>query len=268
MQETTAKSPSASPTTTRLPLLADGRVDLVALGEIEQAVRTHQPLTAAEGATYEEALAHPHAAAMLSAAADAYAEHLGQVVREYGGTIVTERTRWENGRRVRTRHVQRFRGTRKVATHKRTATRARGAGRPKGQSARSSAKSGDSGEDGEPPGRTCACGCDLDISHRASQAKYLNDAHAASARQRRRRNRKRDWNPDVSPRDFISQAELEKLRRRIKGACRCNGSHILDETGVHCIKCGHDRGLDPGGRVYIRARSAEARRARTTEVFA
>jgi hypothetical protein len=71
--------------------------------------------------------------------------------------------------------------------------RARGAGRPavRGASKRSSARSGDSGEDGEtePPSRRrlCAC-CGRDIpADRGPRAKYIDDAHAARDRQRRKR---------------------------------------------------------------------------------
>jgi hypothetical protein len=70
----------------------------------------------------------------------------------------------------------------------RTGARPRGGGRPafRGASARSSAKSGDSGDDGvgdesEPPpaGRLCECGCGQGIAHRAAQALYLNDQHGS-----------------------------------------------------------------------------------------
>lgn len=147
--------------------------------------------------------------------------------------------------------------------------RARGAGRPAGRRSSKSSRAGpaDDSDPPEPPPagrRICECKpeCGADISHRAPQARYLNDTHGATARQRRKRALSRDWNPDTSPRDFIDQAEYERLRTRFEGGCRCNGHHILDETGAHCIKCGHDRGSDPGGRSYIWARSAETRRAR------
>ena len=140
--------------------------------------------------------------------------------------------------------------------------RARGAGRPKAHSTRSSARSGDSGEDGEPPGRTCGCGCGESIDHRASQARYLDDAHAAADRQRRRRARDRDWAPDVSPRDFIDQAEHERLVRRVTQGCRCNGHHIADPADGHCLKCGHDRDGAPELAGFIKAVSAETRRPR------
>jgi hypothetical protein len=136
---------------------------------------------------------------------------------------------------------------------------------------RSSERSGDSGEGSEPPGRTCACGCGFDISHRAPQAKYLNDQHAAAARQRRKRSRVRDWSPDVSRRDpyfRLDAAELERLRRRIEGGCRCNGRHIADADDGHCVKCGHRRGWRlPDGktvpsRSFVSSRAPARRKPR------
>jgi hypothetical protein len=145
----------------------------------------------------------------------------------------------------------------------RTAPRARGAGRPKAQSTRSSARSGDSGDDSdssEPPERLCACGCREDISHLAPQAKYLNGTHGNRHRQRRKRWLERDWSEDVSPRDpylsFDGKVTYEMLRRRAEEGCRCNGSFLPDETGVHCVWCGHDRqGRVGGSRVFISARA-------------
>ena len=114
---------------------------------------------------------------------------------------------------------------------------------------RSSERSGDSGsEDGEPEppqaGRLCACNCGESIDHRAAQAKYLNEQHAAAARQRRKRWLGRDWSEGVSPRDPYFQFDeptFEQLRQRIEQGCRCNGHHIPDADDGHCIKCGHRR---------------------------
>jgi hypothetical protein len=115
--------------------------------------------------------------------------------------------------------------------HVRTDPRARGAGRPavRGASRRASAKSGDSGDDGEssePPsaGRTCECGCGQDVSHRAAQALYLNDRHAAADRQRRKRER-----------DLLTG--VPGLAR----TCQCKPMRNPLEPGV-CHQCGHARG--------------------------
>jgi hypothetical protein len=167
-----------------------------------------------------------------------------------------------------------------VATHGRAVSarrpRARGAGRPKGQSTRSSAKSGDSGDDGpseEPPQRRlCGCNCGSSIERLAPQARYLTDAHRkrherALARAERERVGDHTDRHRRDPYEILDPETRAWLLRRIEGGCRCNGSHILDETGAHCIKCGHDRGSDPGGRSYVWARSAETRRQRKAEVL-
>lgn len=163
-----------------------------------------------------------------------------------------------------------------------TTARPRGAGRPRTRTSsarRSSERSGDSGDDSdpsEPPERLCACGCREDISHLAPQARYLNGTHGNRARQRRKRQLARGWNPAVPSRDgflgdpysrFDGKVSYEMLRRRVEQGCRCNGSFLPDETGVHCIWCGHDRdGGDPGAREFISARSAETRRVRRAVV--
>lgn len=154
-----------------------------------------------------------------------------------------------------------------------TQARPRGAGRPRGRTSsarRSSERSGDSGEGSEPPGRPCACGCGSDISHRALQAKYLNDAHAAADRQRRRRSRGRDWSADVSRADPYLRFDAEtfaRLYRRVEQGCRCNGHHIADPSDGHCLKCGHDRAHGAVTAGFIAAQSVEARRPRRPELF-
>jgi len=176
---------------------------------------------------------------------------------------VPKRVRWFAEQMVMaSAWIERFPGP---ASRTPRSPRARGAGRP----ARRATTQTRAGPDDEPHERTCACGCDLDIRHRAPQARYLNDTHANAARQRRKRIRARDWNPDLSRRDPYLQRDpmLDWFRRRVEEGCRCNGHHIPDETGYHCVKCGHDRGPDRGGRAYIRAQSAETRRPRTPEVF-
>jgi hypothetical protein len=170
--------------------------------------------------------------------------------------------------------IRRRHALRKLGAAARPRARSRGAGRPKVRSSarRSSERSGDSGEEGsEPPGRSCACGCGRDITHRAPQAKYLNDTHAAADRQRRKRGRARDWSPDVSRRDpylRLDAAELARLRNRIEQGCRCNGSHIADPGDRHCLKCGHRRGWSLPVGLAVPARSAETRRPRSSEVAA
>lgn len=148
----------------------------------------------------------------------------------------------------------------------RTAPRARGAGRPKAQATRSSARSGDSGEgEQSDPEKPCACGCGEDISHRAPQAKYLNNQHADAHRQRRKRDRERDWSPDVSRRDPYLRFDVptfEQLRQRIEQGCRCNGHHIANAEDGHCIKCGHRHGWSMPIGYTIAAQSAETRRSR------
>jgi hypothetical protein len=155
--------------------------------------------------------------------------------------------------------------------------RARGAGRPAARRSTTPSRDGpgDDSDSSEPPPagrRTCACHpeCGADISHRAPQARYLNDAHAAAARQRRKRALARDWSPDVSRRDPYLQldaAEFARLRSRIEQGCRCNGHHIADPEDHHCTKCGHRRGWAlPSARGRLQAGSAETRRPRKAVV--
>jgi hypothetical protein len=135
-----------------------------------------------------------------------------------------------------------------------------------------SSSSDDPGPEPEPAKRRlCACNCGLDISHRAAQARYASDSHAAYARQRRKRDRDRarDLRPGVTRRDpylRLDADELERLRRRIETGCRCNGHHIADPEDGHCTKCGHRRGWALPVGFTVPARSAETRRARSSEV--
>jgi hypothetical protein len=245
------------------PILAKSgdAIDPIKLGRIEQAYRCGEPLTPEEEDARNAVLEHPMGALWLSRSAIRYAEHLAEQVRIHGGEIITETYR--SGRRV-SRRVQRF-----AAPSAAPATRARGAGRPRAQATRSSARSGDSGSDGEPPGRTCACGCRADISHRAPQAKYLNKTHGDADRQRRKRQRSRVGNPDVSGRDpylRLDTATFERLRRRVEAGCRCNGHHISDPEDGLCCKCGHRRGSAAPFVGFIAAQSAETRRQRKAVV--
>lgn len=77
------------------------------------------------------------------------------------------------------------RGARRRSTTSPARARPRGAGRPKARGAakRSSARSGDSGDDSgepEPAARVCACGCARDISHKRAGARTFD----ASCRKR------------------------------------------------------------------------------------
>jgi hypothetical protein len=210
---------------------------------------------------------------------DLVRDHFERQARGNGGVLVmTQRRIGLDGRRTFERDVHRFppRGCRSGAPpgpgHGLSRTRARGAGRPKAQATRSSARSGDSGSDSEgsePPGRLCACGCNSDISHRAPQARYLNTTHADADRQRRKRQRGRVGNPDVSGRDpylRLDTETFERLRRRVETGCRCNGHHIADPEDGHCCKCGHRRGSAAPFVGFIAAQSAETRRQRKAVV--
>ena len=179
---------------------------------------------------------------------------------------------------VRAVHVtRRARSTAPRAYRQEANTRPRARQRRETRGRRSSG-GGDSGssdsDSSEPPpaGRRCLCGCGLDISHRAPQARYLNDAHAAYVRQRRKRTRARDWNPDVSGRDPYLRFDLEPpkrfedLRKRIEDGCRCNGDHIADPEDRHCCKCGHRRGEALPFIGFLKAASAETRRLRKAVV--
>jgi hypothetical protein len=101
-------------------------------------------------------------------------------------------------------------------------TRRRGAGRRavRGASKRSSAKSGDSGEDGEPPPARACLGCGRDISDRRADAKTCG----ATCRQKLKRH-----GPTV----------VVMPSRRVW----CPGDHAQlvehDEDGVRCVTCGH-----------------------------
>jgi hypothetical protein len=131
-----------------------------------------------------------------------------------------------------------------------------GGGRPKGQSTRSSARSGDSGEDDQasepephpepakPKRRLCAfCGKDMPAD-RSPRAKYCKGAHADRDRQRRKRQRDRERArlPRVATTaDFWRMLELNSevsAKLREVSVCRCNGSHLEFEPG-QCFRCGH-----------------------------
>jgi hypothetical protein len=133
--------------------------------------------------------------------------------------------------------------------------RPRGAGRPavRGASRRSSARSGDSGEDGEssegsseppPGGRLCLCGCgvDLDRIGKNSDARYFKDAC------RKRAQRVRD---EAKPERVVERAVKRHLKLRIAGAldgvktCGCKPKGVFrycdPEGDVVCFACGRPR---------------------------
>ena len=135
-------------------LLDDGGIDLVALGEIEQAHRHAERLSPEDEAARNAVLHHPDLGGRcLVQASQRYIEHCGEQVRRGGGTITTVSTRLVDERTVRTHRLERFAG-RIVGATRRPVCRPRGGGRPKGRSSRSSSRSGDSGDSGlaEPPG--------------------------------------------------------------------------------------------------------------------
>jgi hypothetical protein len=161
---------------------------------------------------------------------DLVQEHLDEY-RKRGGRVVSKRRRIDLGGRCR------YTIDRGAGIH--VAPRARGAGRPKAQSTRSSAKSGDSGsEDGEPEppqdGRRCACGCDLPLTGLRPQALYLNDAH------RKRAQRQRDrLNPDRPAERRLLRLVEERPPAPIR--CKCAPRRDLVDEGV-CVQCGRPRG--------------------------
>lgn len=93
----------------------------------------------------------------------------------------------------------------------------------------------DEGESSEPPpvGRLCGCGCQADIAHKAPQARYLNETHAAADRQRRKRER------DNAP----TEAEFGLVPSR----CRCNPKGNLVDAGTASPAAIRAGPLRPGG---------------------
>jgi hypothetical protein len=132
-------------------------IDMVELGRIEQDRRCGRPLSPEEKAAWDWIAAQPGGGPCLLAAGRLYEEHLEQVVRQHGGSIIRERHGWRNGRRTVTRTFQRF--PEPVTKFRgRAMPRARGAGRRGARAARRAAgiRAGtDPGDDGpgepEPP---------------------------------------------------------------------------------------------------------------------
>jgi hypothetical protein len=147
--------------------------------------------------------------------------------------------------------------------------RARGAGAPAvrpASSRRSSERSGDSGEDGEPER---ACGhCGSDISHLARQARYCGDAHRkaaarvelalraealAAARQSARGARERPGLLDVELADAWQDLRAARASASQRPPCRCSAPiPVAEAEALACIACGrwvegpHGR-VDPPG---------------------
>jgi hypothetical protein len=190
------------------------------LGRIEQMDRTGEPLTPEERAVLDAANPRER-----MEAARAYVEHLEQIVRLHGGTIITERSGWRDGEQFSERTVETFpplmNGN---GGNGRTNSRPRGAGRPRAKAgSRSSGSSSDDPDEPEPPRRRLCAFCKRDIPpERATQARYCSDKHAEVARKRRTRDRQRSLR--------VGQPAI---------GCRCNGRHMIfaDWPG-HCIRCG------------------------------
>jgi hypothetical protein len=213
------------------------------------------------------------------AARRAYNALLRRQVEENGGVIIREKVGYnEHGRRVvRSRTVETFappkgrRPTDEASEGSRRGShvraRPRGAGRPKAQSTRSSARSGDSGPDSEsskPPqvGRLCICGCGRDISDKRAGAIYF-DPEACRKRYQRGLDRA---HPDrVVARKLKRLAAAERLDEltadELPAGCRCPGQGFeRDPEGVPvCVPCG--RPLTIGVRLVngYDARLAEVR---------
>ena len=148
-------------------------------------------------------------------------------------------------------------------------TRRLGTGRPKAQSTRSSARSGDSGDDSsgesdEPPPRRrlCAC-CGGEIpADRGPRAEYIDDAHSARHRKRQQRERDRERAkrtaavriPKLDGRDPMHTLE-PWVREQLHDlqVCRCNGKHLEFDRGS-CLRCGRQLpATHPEGDIRVRS---------------
>jgi hypothetical protein len=149
------------------------------------------------------------------------------------------------------------RAAHRAAAAGRQVERRRGGGRPAVRPSRHDNRGSpddDSSGEPEPPrraGRLCECDCGESIDHLCSRARYLNGTHRLRAMRARDRARERDdlaidAPPQPGTYTVHTTAELEALKKRIEGGCRCNGHHIAagrgDEPSPRCIKCGHRRG--------------------------
>ena len=184
--------------------------------------------------------------------ADQLLADIAQSDRMQGNTVSVRDRAMEPG----TVYVVRGRVRRVVPQVRARGTRRLAAGRPKAQSTRSSARSGDSGDDGssdpdesEPPKRRLCAFCGRELP--AGKRKFCSDKHAAADRKRRQRERDRaraistpslPTTADVRRMLRIDDEELARLL--ILAVCRCNGHHILERDallGRRCCKCGRQR---------------------------
>jgi hypothetical protein len=122
----------------------------------------------------------------------------------------------------RLEHLSRPSTTSSVAATDRGASRPREAGRPRASAARSSARSGDSGdgEPHEPPLRLCACGCGEDLTGERAGAKWATEGcrkRATRAATCVRGNESR-WLEALQLADEAAQVQrdIEKKREELK----------------------------------------------------
>lgn len=208
-------------------------------------------------------------------------EHLERQARERPGTFVTDAQRIGlDGRRTIDRRVDHFPAKHVLADRTlRSRPHARGAGRPKAQATRSSARSGDSGsgdglgESKEPPKRRLCAFCNRELP--PGKRRYCSDKHAGRDRQRRKRERDRQrtgvggarairfrkdvhlgitedgW--DRHRRDPYKDFDTELWRGpneppelvtyevlRDRVAAGCRcNGHHIELEDGHCTKCGH-----------------------------
>jgi hypothetical protein len=228
--------------------------EFLELGRIEQNARCGEPLTPEEQTILDAAIAANPREVME--AAKAYEKHLEQEKRLYGGTIITERRGWRDGKQFSERTVETFPPLVNTnggnGANGRTAPRQRGAGRPRAKagSRSSGSSSGDDSDEPEPPSRRLCAFCGRNIpGERSPLARYCSDRHAARDRQRRKRTRDRSAKVSIPTwRDEQRMLRFEPgerdLLRDFYLWCRCTrfgGNHILtapDDTPTRCVKSG------------------------------
>lgn len=101
---------------------------------------------------------------------------------------------------------------------------------------RSSSRSADSGDDGEPgesepPSERAPCEwCGADLSHKNADARHCNDVHRVYA----------DRAKDKANPDRVAARSVENGTNGRAAVCRCDPpGHLVDDG--RCIPCGHDR---------------------------
>jgi len=107
------------------PFLADDGVHVHQLKVGEAAQRKRERLTPAEAAALDRLDALPGGRLYIARAAIAYHEHVPHLVREAGGVLIRERTRWVNGEKRTVRTVRRYVGTVRAKSPTATRTRSR-----------------------------------------------------------------------------------------------------------------------------------------------